>query len=221
MRSTSLGLACLVSLVTALGCAQGGGIPGAGGAGGAGGGSTSSTTGTTSTSTTITSSTSTSSTSTMSTSTTSMTTTTSTSTTTPNGCLFQQHKCNGVCTDNTPESGCFTSTTCDPCPMPAANGVAICSSLGACDLQCDTGYQPNASKTACDAIPPPPECCDDTDCVPPAFPICLNGYCQFPFGAVCDPARCNEFCQCAVNGGTPQSTGQCMPNIVTTCECSL
>lgn len=221
MRSTSgraFGLAlCLVLAASVSACAEGGSLPsGNGGAGGSGGGTTTSTT--TSTTTTSTSSTS-SSTTTTSTTSSSTTTTSTTSTTTGNGCLFQQHKCNGTCVDNTPETGCFLSSSCDPCPMPAMNGIALCTGNGTCDLKCDAGYVPNSTKTGCDPIPPPPSCCDDADC-PNPFNPCIAGFCQFPFGAVCMPAGCDAYCQCMA-GGMPGSTGTCDTSTpVPECACA-
>lgn len=98
------------------------------------------------------------------------------------------------------------------------NGSAVCTANGTCDLLCNAGYVANATKTNCDPIPPPMECCDDSVC--PIFTICLDGYCKNPLGATCDAARCNEFCKC-MPGGTPQSTGQCVFNVfVWECQCS-
>lgn len=122
-----------------------------------------------------------------------------------------------MCVGNTADTGCFLSAACTPCPVPA-NGIAICTAQGTCSVMCNPGYVPNATNTDCDPIPPPMECCDDNEC--PIFTICLGGYCQSPFGGMCDPAKCTEFCQCAV-GGSPQSVGMCVLDVIFwTCECS-
>lgn len=223
LRGTGLAL-LVIGAAAASACAEGGTLPATGGAGGGLGGNgtglttTSSTSHSTSSSSGTTSSTSGTTSSSTSSTTTSSTTTSSSTTTTPNGCVFGDHKCNGVCVGNTPETGCYTSVTCAPCLVPS-NGSAVCSTVGICDIQCNTGYLPNASKTSCDAIPPPTECCDTNDC--PIFLACLAGWCQNPFGSICDPPRCTQYCQ-TCNGGTPSSTGQCyLDVIVWDCQCTL
>jgi hypothetical protein len=217
MRSTprrwKLG-AWFAALVAAAGCAQGSTLPtGSGGSGGA----DTTTSGTTSSATTTSSTTTSATTTSSTTSSTTTSATTTSSTTTGGGCVWPQHLCGGTCAGNTIDTGCSASTTCDPCPTPT-HGTAVCATQGTCDLKCDTGYQANATKTDCEAIPPPPECCNDSEC--PFATICLDGYCRSPFASACDPARCNVFCQCTT-GGTPQSTGMCNLNVIVwECLCS-
>jgi hypothetical protein len=224
-RSTCLTV-WMLGLAMVASCAKGSSLEPAGGAGGLGGnGGETSTSSTTTVGSTTGSSTTTSSgattTSSGATTTSSSTTTSSTSVAASSSsgvtCFFPQHLCGGMCVDNTVATGCANSIACSPCPTPT-HGTAACNSGGACDVTCPAGYAPNASKTDCDAIPPPPTCCDDSDCA--IFTICLDGYCKNPLGATCDPAQCDVFCKCT-SGGTPTSTGQCMKNVfVWECLCS-
>ena len=210
----------LGSVIT-LGCAQGttlpAGVGGAGGAGGSGGTGPSSSSSSSGSSSSSSSSSGASSSGSSSSSASSSSSSSSASSSSGTLCGYQQHLCSGSCEGNTIETGCFTSTSCSPCPTPT-HGKAVCGASGVCDLQCDTGYQANAAKTDCEVIPPPPECCDDAEC--PFLTVCLDGYCRSPFASACDPARCNTFCQCKA-GGTPESLGTCnLDVIIWECLCS-
>ncbi len=179
----------LVGLASAIGgCATGadtflggeGGAPGGGGNGGAG----STTSGTTSTSSTSTSSTSTSSTSTSSTSTSTSGTTTSSSSSSSGGgdCGAMEHKCGGVCTGNTPQTGCYTSASCAACPSPA-NGTSTCTPNGTCDITCNFGFIKSGNACVCD--PNAQQCCTNNDCN--AGETCQNNQCIAP---PCDQNLC-------------------------------
>src|SRR5262249_27687878 len=58
-----------------------------------------------------------------------------------------EHICNGLCTPNTPQTGCL-NVSCTPCPVPA-NGMAVCTLDGHCDFSCFFGYEKSGSNCIC------------------------------------------------------------------------
>ena len=54
-------------------------------------------------------------------------------------CGFPKHLCAEVCVGNTPETGCFQSTSCSACPVPS-NGSASCAADGQCTIACGGGF---------------------------------------------------------------------------------
>jgi len=113
------------------------------------------------------------------------------------GCGPQEHECSGNCTGNTPQSGCYQSQTCTPCP-PVTNGMPTCTTNGVCDFTCTPPYQKSGSSCACLQ-----QCCTNTDCSGPT--TCQNGQCQ------CDNTACTSYCAQMLCIGT------C---IVNTCQCA-
>jgi hypothetical protein len=159
-----------------LGCAQGsdsafgeGGEGGVGGAGGASGPSSTSSAASTSGSTSTSSSSAS----------TSGSTTASSSSGGPD-CSAEQHLCGGVCTNNTPQTGCFTSVTCAPCASPPVNASSTCSADGKCDFSCTPGYMKSGNVCVCAS-----ECCSDADCG--GGQVCQGNQCVAP---PCDQAQC-------------------------------
>lgn len=166
----------LSSAVLWLGCAQGsesffeeGGEGGAGGAGGAGSSTSASSAASTSASTSATSS--------------SASTSGSTSASSSSGgpdCAADQHLCGGVCANNTPQTGCFTSVTCAPCAAPPVNASSTCSADGKCDFTCTSGWVKSGNSCVCGS-----ECCSDADCG--SGLVCQGNQCV---AAPCDQAQC-------------------------------
>lgn len=85
-------------------------------------------------------------------------------------CGAQEHMCGGICTGNTPASGCFGSNTCDPCQAPA-NGTATCTTTGLCDFECAAPYQKSGAACTCAQM-----CCSNAECT--GGTTCMNGTCQ-------------------------------------------
>ena len=141
------------------------------------------------------------------TTTTTDTTTTTSSTTTGSGgdgggptCYPPSHQCGQNCVGNTPETGCFLSWSCQPCPT-VAHAISTCTPSGQCAHQCSPPYTPNGNQCVC-----PTQCCDPADCQPPA--VCTNGQCV---GGACDPTMC--LFDCLVNGyaqGVCDAQGNCV-----------
>ena len=98
-------------------------------------------------------------------------------------CNAPDHLCSGVCTGNTPASGCFTSQVCSAC-APVQNGSPMCTPQGFCDVSCNAGYQKNGYACICSSM-----CCSDANC--PAGQTCSGGVCKAP---PCDPAACTASC---------------------------
>lgn len=115
-------------------------------------------------------------------------------------CGANQHSCGGICTGNTPQTGCFTSSTCVAC-TPPQNGTAICSIDGECDFTCPAGYQQNGNACSCAQ-----QCCSNADC--PAGETCGGGVCS---GPACDMNAC--IAQCIIMG----CVGICMGDCVCLC----
>ena len=177
------------ALALAPGCAtpvdgtgDGGSGTGGSGEGGTGAGMTSTTTGTTTTTTTG-------------------TTTTTTTTTGTGECGPDQHLCGGVCTGNTPGTGCLSSASCTPCPT-TANGAPTCSAQGTCDVTCNSGYNKVGMQCQCAA-----QCCSAADC--PSGQTCNGGVCETPT-VPCDEQAC--FLQCFAQ----MQVGTCVADI---CVC--
>lgn len=122
--------------------------------------------------------------------------------TTPN-CGATQHLCGGICTDNTPESGCYGSSSCEPCPSPA-NGAAICSEAGVCDVTCNDPYVKSGSHCEC-----PTECCIPDDCTDEDTE-CVEGACV----DLCVKVNC--IAKCLLEHGSDWD-GWCKDAY--TCEC--
>ena len=97
-------------------------------------------------------------------------------------CNPPQHLCGGICSDNTPATGCYQSVSCTPCPT-VINGTAICSAQGACAPSCNSPYVPSGNNCVC-----PQQCCNDNDCSGGA--TCENGSCVDP----CDEPLCIALC---------------------------
>lgn len=77
------------------------------------------------------------------------------------GCEIGEHWCDGACAPNTPETGCYKSSKCDPCPVPA-NSAGACTTQGECSFACSPGYQqlgevclPSSGPAASGAVPRP------------------------------------------------------------------
>jgi hypothetical protein len=117
-----------------------------------------------------------------------------------NECGANQHSCGGICTGNTPQTGCFTSSTCTACTAPQ-NGSSICSIDGECDFTCAAGYQQNGNTCSCAQ-----QCCSNADC--PAGETCGGGVCS---GPPCDMNAC--IAQCIIMG----CVGVCMGDCVCLC----
>lgn len=68
----------------------------------------------------------------------------------PPVCVPPEHACPSlpVCAPNNPETGCFASPDCAPCPSPPANGVSTCTQAGQCDFSCP-GYKKEGNACIC------------------------------------------------------------------------
>jgi hypothetical protein len=106
-------------------------------------------------------------------------------------CGASEHLCSGICTGNTPATGCFTSQTCAKCGD-VPNGAPICNAQGACDANCPAGYTKNGYACECQSA-----CCVDKDCG--SGNICTGGTCSTGGGGMCDDFFCAL--TCVVNGG--------------------
>lgn len=107
-------------------------------------------------------------------------------------CTGPQHMCSGVCTGNTIESGCFTSSLCLACPPPPLHGTEVCSNQGQCDFICDQGYSKNGI-----VCQPNPGTCSDTDCLTSCATQTLCGRCNSS-----NQCECVDWAMC---GGTAGS----------------
>jgi hypothetical protein len=116
------------------------------------------------------------------------------------GCPNGQHLCGGVCVGNTPQTGCWASTTCSPCPNAPTSGTVICTADGQCDFNCQAPYMKEGNACAC-----PNECCTNADCTGGA--TCSNGACV---AAPCDEITCVQTCL------QQFMLGMCNGNV---CEC--
>jgi hypothetical protein len=116
-------------------------------------------------------------------------------------CGASEHLCSGICTGNTPATGCFTSQTCSACGA-VQNGSPYCTPQGFCDVSCNAGYQPTGYSCVCSSM-----CCKDTDCA--AGQTCMSGTCSGG-GGTCDPFTCTASCILQMKIGT------CIGN---TCVC--
>ncbi|MDC0742356.1 hypothetical protein [Polyangium mundeleinium] len=96
-----------------------------------------------------------------------------------------EHACAGVCAGNTPATGCFTSTTCTPCPT-AQNGAAVCNTTGLCDVSCNAGYVKNGVTCVCQS-----QCCADADCA--AGQTCMGGTCTSSSSSSSSGGGCDLF----------------------------
>lgn len=96
-------------------------------------------------------------------------------------CDPPEHLCGTSCVGNTPNTGCYQSTTCDPCPTPG-NGTSTCTGDGLCDIQCYPPYVRDGDQCVCGA-----ECCSPTDC-PFPWQECDGGDCA------CEQGLCIQFC---------------------------
>lgn len=85
-------------------------------------------------------------------------------------CEAPEKPCGGICVGNQVETGCSATPSCDPCPSPSSNGVAVCTPQGACAVECDDPYVPSGSECVC-----PGECCDDLDCG--SSEVCADNQC--------------------------------------------
>jgi hypothetical protein len=200
MTWKKLGIAAFVAWTVGA-CAQGAVGDGAGGGAGIGGGgvggdpSTTATTGSTGSTTSSTTG-----------STTSSTTGSTTTTTTGAGgggpsCGPMQHLCGGVCAGNTPQTGCFASSpSCTPCANPPVNGYTTCSASGACDFECNAGWQKSGNACACAS-----GCCSDADCT--GGQTCQGGTCKAP---PCDDQACFISCFMQCGGACVNNTCLCL-----------
>lgn len=107
-------------------------------------------------------------------------------------CPAMQHFCGGICAGNTPQTGCYGSTTCTACDGNAVptGGILICNAQGACDFDCTTGYTKSGNQCVCQT-----QCCSDADCA--SGEVCMNGTCQGSTttgGGSCDPNACTAGC---------------------------
>ena len=164
---------------------SGGSPSGAGGASttSAGGASTTSaTTGVTTGGTTSSATTGSSTTSSSTTSGSTSSASSSASTGSSMGCPVGQHQCGGVCTGNTPQTGCSGSLDCLAC-SPPANGTSSCTAAGACDFSCGASYTKQGNSCVCSYA-----CCTDADCG--AGSTCMGGSCSTTTGS--GPGTCNS-----------------------------
>lgn len=97
-------------------------------------------------------------------------------------CDPPQHLCGGICTGNTPATGCYQSLSCDPCPT-VVNGTATCDTNGQCAAMCNSPYVPSGTSCVC-----PNQCCSDADCGSGAS--CQSGACVQD----CDEGACIAVC---------------------------
>lgn len=117
-------------------------------------------------------------------------------------CPQGQHFCGGVCAGNTPQTGCYQSSSCAPC-SPPANGTSTCAADGSCDFTCGAGWMKNGAQCVCAS-----QCCSDNDCS--GDDTCVNGTCTPP-PPTCDLAVC--IFECGFTTGCP---GIC---VGPTCTC--
>ena len=108
--------------------------------------------------------------------------------------------CGGVCAANTPGTGCWQSTSCEPCPTPE-HGSPTCTEEGTCDFGCVDGYNLIDGQCLCAS-----ECCTSLDCS--GGNVCAGGTCQPP---PCYPLECLGTCFLSLQCG-----GLCFG---TTCTC--
>ena len=97
-------------------------------------------------------------------------------------CTPPEHLCGGICVGNTPQTGCYQSTSCNPCPF-VTNGTTKCTNDGLCDFDCAAPYVKSGSICSC-----PTQCCSNADCSGGA--TCENGQCVEP----CDQVLCTALC---------------------------
>jgi hypothetical protein len=120
-------------------------------------------------------------------------------------CGAGQHLCAGVCTPNTPESGCFQSPDCSPCPT-TANGKATCNAQGLCDVSCNSGYDKSGNSCVC-----PQQCCSNAECA--SGQTCMGGACSGGGsgggGGGCDQFACTTQCLLQMKFGVCGPSG-CM-----------
>jgi hypothetical protein len=118
------------------------------------------------------------------------------------------HKCGGVCAQNTPQTGCYASVTCEPCPQ-VANGSSTCTADGLCDFECVPPYIKETSSCAC-----PTECCGPTDCTGGA--VCDQGVCVMP----CEDSACAFCCMfnCMQAGDCNGLACECFPLPCAQCQ---
>ena len=95
-------------------------------------------------------------------------------------CDPPQHLCGGICTGNTPATGCYQSVSCTPCPT-VTNGSATCDANGQCAAMCNSPYVANGNQCVC-----PSQCCTNADCSGNA--TCQNGTCVQQ--STCDEGLC-------------------------------
>jgi hypothetical protein len=120
-------------------------------------------------------------------------------------CDADEHLCGGICSGNTPQTGCFQSVTCAACAAPPIHGSVTCSSAGLCDFTCGAGYTKSGNSCVCAN-----ECCSDSDCGNGAS--CDGGVCGEPPPPPCDDAACAFEC------GLYLCVGICLGDICT-CFC--
>ncbi|MFS8071404.1 MAG: hypothetical protein ACMG6S_33960 [Byssovorax sp.] len=127
------------------------------------------------------------------------------------GCPAGQHQCGGICTGNTPQTGCFGSSNCLACPPAPVNGTASCAADGTCDFTCGASYTKQGGSCVCSFA-----CCTNADCG--AGSACVGGSCSAP-QPTCDQGACTAGClaSCLFGQGTP-GIGICM-NSACTCIC--
>lgn len=135
------------------------------------------------------------------------TTTTTTTSITCTGAL--QHVCDGMCVENTPQTGCATSVDCTPCTVPPHGTIATCDQGGHCDFGCQPGYEKQFKSCKCKT-----DCCENSDC--PSGKTCNTGVCV---GPGCDPAECNALClaQCMLQNKV--GSGVCTMGFDPVCNC--
>lgn len=116
-------------------------------------------------------------------------------------CEPPQHICSNVCEGNTPQTGCYQSTSCNPCPF-VTNGTTKCTNDGLCDFDCAAPYVKSGSICSC-----PTQCCSNEDCSN-SF-LCENGQCVEP----CDQALCTALCL------IQNKYGVCLARLGNQCVC--
>lgn len=123
-------------------------------------------------------------------------------------CPKPEHFCNGVCANNTPDTGCTSSVSCTPCAAPL-NGTATCTVGGVCDFTCAAPYQKSGASCVCGAA-----CCTNADCGGGGA-TCVNGACMAP--PSCDQQTCTAGCliSCLPKFGV----GICLNNMCV-CQCN-
>lgn len=90
----------------------------------------------------------------------------------PPECDPGKHLCGGICVGNTPQTGCYQSVACTPCPS-VTYGTTTCTSDGLCDFTCTSPYQKSGNTCSC-----PMQCCSSLDCS--GGQTCENGQCVTP-----------------------------------------